>query len=251
MRWLKSEAMSSIFQKELSAFFSSLIGYIVIGVFLTIMGLVVWVFPDTSLLNYQYATLNQLFDLAPIVFMLLIPAITMRMFAEEQQSGTFELLVTRPLTDLQIVLGKYLATLVLVLFSLLPTVLYYYTVWELGSPKGNIDSGAVLGSYIGLVFLAAAFSAIGIFASALSQNQIVAFILSVFLCFLIHWGFDFLSRLPVFVGKWDSLVEMLGMEYHYASVSRGLLDTRDLLYFLSIAAFFLAATLIALDKRRW
>ncbi len=243
--------MGSIFRKELAAFFSSLIGYIVIGVFLTIMGLVIWVFPDTSLLNYSYATLDQLFDLAPIVFLFLIPAITMRMFAEEQQTGTFELLVTRPLTDLQIVLGKYLATLVLVLFALLPTALYYYTVWDLGSPRGNIDSGAVMGSYIGLIFLASAFSAIGVFASSLSQNQIVAFVLAVFLCFFVHWGFDFLSRLPVFVGKWDSIVEMVGMSYHYASISRGLIDSRDVIYFLSVTAFFLGATLTSLDRRRW
>ncbi len=243
--------MGSILRKELATFFSSLIGYIVIGVFLTIMGLVIWVFPDTSLLNYQYATLDQLFDLAPLIFLLLIPAIAMRMFAEEQQTGTFELLVTRPLTDLQIVLGKYFATLVLVLFALLPTALYYYTIYELGAPRGNIDSGAVIGSYIGLILLASAFSAIGVFASSLSQNQIVAFVLAVFLSFFFHWGFDFLSRLPVFVGRWDSLVEMLGMAYHYASISRGLIDTRDLIYFLSVSLFFLAATLVSLDRRRW
>lgn len=243
--------MGSILRKELATFFSSLIGYIVIGVFLIIMGLVIWVFPDTSLLHYQYATLDQLFDLAPLIFLLLIPAITMRMFAEEQQTGTFELLVTRPLTDWQIVLGKYFATLVLVLFALLPTALYYYTIYELGAPPGNIDSGAVIGSYVGLIFLASAFSAIGVFASSLSQNQIVAFVLAVFLCFFFHWGFDFVSRLPVFVGRWDSLIEMVGMAYHYASISRGLIDTRDLIYFLSISLFFLAATLVSLDRRRW
>ncbi|MCB0589391.1 MAG: gliding motility-associated ABC transporter permease subunit GldF [Phaeodactylibacter sp.] len=243
--------MLSLFLKEVNAFFSSLIGYIVIGVFLVIMGLVMFVFPDTSLLNGNYASLDQLFEVAPMIFVFLIPAITMRLLAEEQQAGTIELLVTRPVTDLQIILGKYFASLLLIAFALLPAWLYYYTVYQLGSPQGNLDSGAILGSYIGLFFLAAAFAAIGLFASSLSANQIVAFIVAAFLCFFIHWGFDFLSRLPVFVGKVDDVVQMFGIDYHYASISRGLIDTRDIVYFLSLIALFIMMTVVSLERRKW
>jgi len=243
--------MQSIFLKEINTFFSSLIGYIVIGVFLVALGLVMFVFPDSSLLEYKYATLNQLFDIAPQIFMFLIPAVTMRSFAEEQQSGTIELLATRPITDLQIVLGKYAANLVLVLFALLPTLLYYYTVYQLGSPKGNLDSGAILGSYIGLFLLAAVFVAIGIFASSITNSQIVALSLAAFLCFIVHYGFFFFSKLPVFVGKVDDVVQMLGIDYHYESISRGVLDTRDLLYFLSMITLFIAMTLTALQRTKW
>lgn len=243
--------MVSIFLKEVNTFFSSLIGYIVIGVFLVALGLVLFVFPDTSLLEYDYATLDQLFDIAPMIFAFLIPAITMRSFAEEQQTGTIELLATKPVSDLAIVLGKFFACLALVAFAILPTLLYYYTVYQLGAPKGNLDSGAIMGSYFGLLFLGAAFVAIGIFASSLTNNQIVAFILATFLCFLIHWGFDLFSRLPVFVGKSDVLVQMLGMEYHYNSISRGIIDSRDIIYFLSVVAIFIILTLTSLEKRKW
>ena len=243
--------MLSIFLKEVNSFFSSLIGYIVIGVFLVIMGLMMFVFPDTSLLNYNYATLGQLFEMAPMIFVFLIPAITMRSFAEEQQAGTIELLVTRPITGLQIILGKYFASLLLVAFALAPTGLYYYTVYQLGSPPGNLDSGAILGSYIGLFLLAGSFVAIGLFASTLSGNQIVAFIVAAFLCFFLYWGFDFLSRLPVFVGKVDDVVQMFGIDYHYNSISRGLADSRDVLYFFSLVALFVAMTLVSLGRRKW
>ena len=243
--------MYSIFLKEINSFFSSLIGYIVIGTFLVIIGLMMWVFPDYSVLSYNYATLDQLFSLAPIIFTFLIPAITMRSFAEEQQSGTIELLVTRPLRDWQIILGKYFANLALVLFALLPTLLYYYSVYQLGSPKGNLDTGAIMGSYIGLVFLGGAFVAIGLFASSLTNNQIVAFILATFLCFIFYWGFFFLSKLPVFVGKVDDIVQMIGIDYHYNSISRGVVDSRDVIYFLSFISFFLFATNVALSRRKW
>lgn len=243
--------MSSIFWKEINAFFSSLIGYFVVGVFLTVIGIMLWFLPDFSLLEFNYATLAPFFDLAPVVFSFLIPAITMRSFAEERQSGTIELLATRPVTDLQIILGKYFASLALVVFALLPTVLYYLTVYQLGVPKGNLDSGAILGSYFGLLLLAGAFAAIGMFASSLSANQIVAFLLAVLLCVLFYWGFFFFSKLPIFVGKLDDLIQQLGIDYHYASISRGVLDTRDLLYFFSISAFFIALTLVSLERRKW
>ncbi len=243
--------MVSIFFKEINTFFSSLMGYIVIGMFLVALGLVLFVFPDTSLLQYNYATLDQLFDIAPMIFAFLIPAITMRSFAEEQQTGTIELLATKPVSDLSIILGKFLASLALVTFAILPTLLYYYTIYQLGSPKGNLDSGAIMGSYFGLLFLGGAFVAIGVFASSLTNNQIVAFILATFLCFLIHWGFDLFSGLPVFVGKSDDIIQMLGMEYHYNSISRGIVDSRDIVYFLSVIAIFIMLTLISLERRKW
>ena len=243
--------MYSIFYKEINTFFSSLIGYIVIGVFLLFMGLMLWVFPDYSLLDYKYASLDQLFELAPVIFMFLIPAITMRSFAEEKQSGTIELLVTKPLKDWQIVLGKFSACWLLVIFALLPTLLYYYTIHELGTPKGNLDAGAIAGSYVGLILLAGVFVAIGLLASAVTNNQIVAFLLAVFLCFVFYWGFDFISRLPIFLGKTDDIVQMIGIDYHYASISRGIIDLRDIIYFFSLIGIFLMGCQVALESRKW
>lgn len=243
--------MFAIYKKEINAFFSSFIGYIVIGVFLVMTGLLMWVFPDFSILDYEYATLGQLFSMAPIIFLFLIPAVCMRSFAEEQQTGTIELLVTRPISDLSIVLGKFLAGLTLVVFALLPTGLYYYSVYQLGSPPGNLDSGGVVGSYIGLLMLAAAFVAIGLLASSFTRNQIVAFILGTLMCFVMQWGFDFISTLPVFVGKVDDIVQMFGISYHYNSISRGLVDTRDMVYFISVIVFFIAATVVSIGRRKW
>ena len=243
--------MYSIFRKEISAFFSSLIGYIVVGVFLLLMGLVMWVFPDYSVLDSNYATLDTLFGMAPLVFLFLIPAVTMRTLAEEKQSGTIELLATRPISDWQIVGGKFLACWLLVAFALLPTLLYYVTVYQLGSPKGNLDTGGIAGSYIGLLLLAGAFTAIGVLASSLTNNQIVAFVLATFLCFFMYLGFDFLSRLPIFYGKTDDVVQSIGMDYHYNALSRGVLDTRDLVYFGSIITVFLAGATLSLGRRRW
>lgn len=243
--------MLSILKKEINAFFSSLIGYVVMGVFLVLMGLVMFVFPDYSVLDGNYASLDTLFGIAPMIFMFLIPAVTMRTLAEEQQSGTIELLVTRPVSDWQIIMAKFLASLILVIFTLIPTVLYYITVYNLGAPKGNLDSGGIFGSYIGLVFLAAAFVAIGVFASSLTNNQIVAFVLATFLSFFVYLAFGFLSRLPVFYGKIDDVVQSFGIEYHYNSMSRGVLDTRDVVYFVSLIALFLAATTLSLGRRKW
>lgn len=243
--------MLSIFFKELNAFFSSLVGYIVIGIFLVAMGMWMWVFPSSGVLDSGFATLDTLFSTAPAIFMFLIPAVTMRAFAEEKQSGTLELLVTRPLSDWQIVGGKFLACLALVAFALLPTLLYYITVYQLGDPKGNLDSGGIFGSYIGLLFLAGCFVAIGVFASSLTDNQIVAFVLASFFCFVMFQAFEGLSLLPVFFGKWDDLVQSFGVYAHYRSMSRGVLDTRDVVYFLSLIAVFLAATVVSLGRRRW
>lgn len=241
--------MQAIFLKELHAFFSSLIGYLVIAVFLVLLGLIMFVFPDSSVLEYPYATMGQLFDNAPLIFLFLIPAICMRMFAEERQTGTIEFLLTKPVRKLDIILGKYLASLLLVVFALLPTLLYYYTIYQLGSPKGNLDSGAVLGSYLGLILLAGCFTSIGLFASSLSKNQITAFVLATLLCFLLYYGFFFFSKLPVFAGRGDILVQMLGIDFHYEAISKGVIDSRNVVYFLSIIAFFLFLTQLSLESK--
>lgn len=240
--------MFTIFRKEVASFFSSLIGYIAIIVFLLTCGLFLWVFPDTAILDYGYAGLDNLFMLAPWVFMFLIPAITMRSFSDEFRSGTMELLATRPVTDMQIIGGKYLAALFLVVCALLPTFTYFITVYQLGSPPGNLDTGAILGSYIGLLLLGASFTTIGIFASSLTQNQIVAFLLAVFLCFFCYTAFDYLSKLDIFYAKTDSFVEWLGINSHYISLSRGVIDTRDILYFGSFIALFLLLTRVVLER---
>jgi ABC-2 type transport system permease protein len=179
-----------------------------------------------------------------------MPAITMRSFAEEYQSGAIELLATRPLRSADIVLGKFLAALALAGLALVPTLLYYFTVYQLGAPKGNLDAGAIIGSYLGLILLAGAFSSIGIMASSLQNNQITAFLLAAFLCFLLHWGFDLFSSLPVFSGSGDAIIQSIGMQSHYQSISRGVVDSRDVIYFLSVIVFFLAATGTALRVRR-
>ena len=242
--------MYSIFIKEINAFFSSLIAYVVVAVFLLLIGLFMWVFSDTSVLDYNYAVLDQLFSIAPLVFLFLIPAITMRSFAEEKQRGTIEFLYTKPLTTSDIIVGKYLANLCLIIFALLPTGLYYFSVYQLGSPIGNLDSGAIFGSYIGLFLLAASFAAIGMFASAITDNQIIAFITGAFFCFFCHWAFAYLARLPVFTTRFDLFIQKLGINYHYTSISKGVVDSRDIIYFLSVIAIFLIATDTVLNKKK-
>ena len=242
--------MYTIFSKDFTDFFNSLVAYITIGVFLIVTGLFLWVFPETSILEYGYASLESLFSIAPYIFMFLIPAITMRSLAEEKKEGTFELLVTRPLTDWQIILGKYFAALLIIALALLPTLIYYISVYQLGIVKGNVDSGAVIGSYIGLFLLGACFTAIGIFASSISRNQIIAFIIAVFLCFFAFSGLDSISQL-VSLQNYNTLITGLGVNEHYQSVSRGVLDTRDLIYFLSFIALFLLITKTILGGRKW
>jgi len=242
--------MLSIYWKEINSFFSSLIAYIVIAVFLIMTGLFMWVFTETSILDYNYATLDQLFSIAPIVFLFLIPAVTMSTLAEEKQTGTIEFLATKPISDLSIVLGKYFANFTLVLFALLPTLIYYYSVHTLGSPPGNLDTGGILGSYIGLSLLAAVFVAIGMWTSSLTDNQIVAFVMGAFVCFFCHWAFTFLAKLPIFTGSLDSMISKMGINYHYSSISRGVLDSRDIIYFISMIIVFLMATHTAITWRK-
>lgn len=243
--------MLAVYLKELNAFLSSVTGWLALIVFLLVVGLFVWIFPDTSVLEYGYATLDGLFTTAPWVFLFLIPAITMRSFSEELSSGTFELLITKPLKDTEIILGKYLAALTLVFFALLPTAIYYLSVYRLGSPAGNIDNGATAGSYIGLLLLASAFIAIGIFSSSVTRSQIVAFVLAVFLCFFFFIAFDYLSKLNIFYAKADDVVELIGINAHYDSISRGVVDTRDIVYFLTFNALFLLLTHLVLQSRKW
>ena len=242
--------MISVFRKEVAGFLNSLIAYIVIGVFLTGIGLLMWVFPQTNILDYGFADMETLFGLAPYVFMFLIPAICMKFFAEEKKSGTMELLFTRPLTDLQVILGKYLAGLFLVLFSLLPTLIYYYSVYELGNPKGNLDSAGIMGSYIGLLLLGAFFTSLGVLASSLTENQIVAFILGAFLCFLWYDGLEAIASIQA-IGSAGHLIERMGVVYHYNALSRGLMDSRDILYFFSITAVAILLTKLVIGSRKW
>ncbi len=234
--------MITILWKEINSFFSSLIAYIAIGIFLVFLSLMLWIFPDNSILEYPYASLDGLFTLAPMIFLFLIPAITMRSFSEEIQNGTIELLVTKPISIWEIILGKYFAAVLLIIISIIPTFIYYISVYLLGSPPGNLDTGAIIGSYIGLIFLGASFASIGIFTSCFSKNQIVAFISATFLCFIFYWAFLYISKLPFIVGKIDDVILKFGIDNHYQSLSRGVIDTRDIVYFLSLIFFFLYST---------
>jgi len=243
--------MFALLRKEISLFLSSLIGYIVITVFLLVNGLFLWVFTsDFNILDFAYANLDGLFMMAPFVFLFLIPAITMRSFADETRTGTIEMLLTKPLTDLQIVLAKYFAGVVLVLFAVVPTFFYLYSVYQLGLPKGNIDMGGMWVSYIGLFFLGASFVSIGLFASSLTNNQIVSFIVAVFLSLFVYVGFDFIYSLDLF-GPVDLFVKSLGINAHYISMSRGVVDTRDVIYFISLIGVFVLLTKLSLERRKW
>lgn len=239
--------MWPVCKKELRQFFSSLTGYIAIIVFLLVNGLVLFVFED-NILDFGYATLDRFFQLAPWILLLLIPAITMRSFAEEFKTGTFEILQTRPLSRWQVVGGKYLGSLIVVFIALLPTVVYIFTIQRLSSNEG-LDIGATIGSYIGLFFLAAVFTAISICSSSFTNNAVVAFITSLLGCALIYYGFSAISRMPALANGPDYYVEMIGIDFHYRSISRGLIDTRDLIYFLSVIFLFFSITNRNLLKR--
>lgn len=232
--------MWAIYHKEIRQFLNSLIAYVVIGVFLTGIGLLMWVFPETSIINYGFADMESLFSLGPFVFMFLIPAITMRMLAEERRAGTIELLLTKPLTEWQIVLGKYLAAFTLVVLSVIPTLVYFYSVYQLGNPVGNLDVPGIIGSYIGLILLGGVFTAIGLAASAFTENQIVSFILAVFLCFFLYTGVSALA--DMFSGQTAVYIEDLSLSFHYDALSRGLIDTRDVTFFFSTIVFILIIT---------
>jgi ABC-2 type transport system permease protein len=239
--------MWSVCKKELRQFFSSLTGYIAIIVFLLVNGVMLFVF-ENNILDFGYATLDRFFQLAPWILLLLIPAITMRSFAEEFKTGTFEILQTRPLSRWQIVLGKYFGSLIVVIVALLPTVVYYFSVQQLSSGEG-IDTGAMIGSYIGLVFLASVFTAIGICSSSFTGNAVIAFIISLVACALFYYGFSAISLMPALSGGADYYFEMIGIDFHYRSISRGVVDTRDMIYFISVIFLFLSISNRNLLKR--
>ena len=243
--------MWALFNKEISGFFSSLTGYLVIVVFLLLNSLFMWIVPGQfNVIGNGYATMDSLFAIAPWVFLFLVPAITMRMFSEEKRTGTLDLLYTRPVSELQIILAKFLASWALVLFSLIPTLIYFWSVSRLGSPPGNMDVGGTWGSYIGLLFLGGIYAAIGIFASSLTGNQIVAFIMAVFLSFLMYLGFEFLSGIAE-SGRTIFLISRLGISYHYNSISRGVIDSRDMLYFAGVILLFIVGTRTVLQSSKW
>lgn len=241
--------MRALIGKEIQGFLGSLIGHMVIVVFLLLTGLFLWVFPG-NILDVGYADLDVLFYIAPWVFLFLVPAVTMRSFSEERRTGTIELLLTKPITEMRLVLAKYLAAVVLVVLALLPTLVYWYSVGSLAVPAWNIDSGGIWGSYIGLFFLASTFTAIGIFASSLTESQIVAFLIAVFLCFILHVGFELIADFSS-VGALEGPIKAMGIQQHYDSMSRGVIDLRDVLYFLGVDAIFLLATRTVIQSRTW
>lgn len=239
--------MLAILKKEINTFFASPIGYLVIGVFLLLNGLFLWLFKGNfNVFNASEASLSSFFLLAPWILIFLVPAVTMRSFSDEKKQGTLELLVTKPLTHFQIVLGKYFGALVLILLAVLPTLLYGYSILELSSPETGIDIGSTIGSYFGLIFLIGAYTSIGVFSSTLSDNQIVAFIIAVFICFFFYFGFEGLSNYALLGDLF--YLEDLGMSAHYNSMSRGVIDTRDLIYFISISIAFLFFTKLKIQE---
>ncbi len=243
--------MYILFKKEISTFLSSLLGYIVIAVFLLITSLFIWVFPmEFNVIDYGFATIDGLFILAPFVFLFLIPAVTMRMFSEEKRTGTMELLLTKPVTDWQLVFSKFFAGVVLVILALLPTLVYVFSIGRLGAEINNFDMGGTIGSYIGLLLLGIVFVSIGLFASSLTDNPIVSFLIAMFLSGFLYIGFDFIHNLSLF-GQFDLFIKMLGLNAHYISISRGVVDTRDIVYFLSVIILFLLLTRLSIQRRNW
>lgn len=252
--YIRPLSMKALFIKEIRGYFNSLTGFLAILVFLLVTSLFLWVLPNeatgTNILENGFASLENFFSLAPWVFLILIPAISMKLFSEENKAGTIELLLTKPLTEGQIVIAKYMAGFVIILLSLSPTLCYYYTIYQLALPKGNIDVGGIWGAYIGLFFLASSFLAIGIFASVLTDNQVVAFILSFILCYLFYNGFEYLASFQM-KGPLSLFISSLGISYHYYSMSRGVIDSRDVLYFLTIITIFILSTRLILQSRKW
>jgi ABC-2 type transport system permease protein len=240
--------MMSLYWKEVNSFFSNLSGYLILGVFLASLGLIVWVFPDTSVMEYGFADLEPLFVYTPFVFTFLIPAITMKMIAEERKSGTWEILMTSPLSPTKIILAKYLASLTLILIALIPTLIYYYSIVQLGDPIGNLDHAGFFGSWIGLFLIGAVFASIGIFGSSLTSHQMVAFIWGVFISFLLYFGLTALVQLNV-MSPFALLLEELSLSFHYQSMSRGVIDSRNIAYFLSVIILMLGLTGLMIKRK--
>ena len=239
--------MWMICKKEWQQFFSNLTGYMVIVVFLIVNGLALFVF-EGNIFSFGYATLERFFLLAPWILLLLIPAVTMRSFADEFKQGTYEVLKTLPLTQRNIVTGKFLGSFLVAVVALLPTLIYIISIQQLSAGNG-LDFGATMGAYLGLFFLAAVFSAIGICASSFTNNAVVAFIISLIGCALLYYGFNAISKLPALNGGADYYIEMAGIDFHYSSISRGVIDTRDVIYFVSITGLLLLITERNLNKK--
>jgi len=243
--------MFAIFRKEISGFFSSLTGYFVIIVFLLVNSLFMWVFPgEWNIFDSRYAGLDSLFFISPWLFLFLVPAVSMRMIAEEKRLGTIELIYSRPITERGIIYGKYFASVALVLLALLPGLIYYISVYLLGETPGNLDKGGTWGAFIGLFFLASVYSSAGILASSVTDNQVIAFIVAVLICFVLFIGFDSFAYMPGFK-KLDEFIIRLGINEHYKSISRGVLDIRDVTYFIALVAIMNEATRLVLLSRKW
>lgn len=243
--------MFALYLKEIRSFLSSVIGYIFIAIFLILNSLFLWVISsDSNILEGESADLIPFFYISPYIFLILIPAITMRSFSEEKRTGTIEWLFTKPLSDNAIILAKYLAGVTLVVISLIPTFIYYYTVHKLGDPVGIMDDGAAIGSYFGLVFIGACFVAFGVFASSITNSQIIAFIISVFLCWFMYDGLNMLGSFQL-MGEFDYVIKKIGMFDHYEAIKKGVVDTRDLIYFLSLIVIFISATRFVIQSRKW
>lgn len=243
--------MLAIFRKEINGFFSNLTGYIVIIFFLLINSMFMWVFPgEWNILDRGYAGLDTLFFISPWVFLFLVPAVTMRMIAEEKRLGTIELIYSKPVTERAIVYGKYLSSVALVILALIPGIIYFVSVYLMGEVPGNIDNGGTAGAFIGLFFLASVYASAGIFASSLTDNQVIAFIIGVVICFFLFAGFDSFAYLPG-LKKLDEFVIRLGINEHYKSMSRGVMDSKDIIYFLAVIAMFNEITVFNLESRKW
>ena len=242
--------MIALFRKEISVFFSTLTGYLIIGVFLFINSILLWSdFSDRNILSYGYADMDIFFSTAPLFFLLFIPAISMRVFSEEYSSGTIESLITKPITSLQIILAKFLAVFVLVLFAILTTLIYVVSIYYLGESIGNLDLAGIMGSYFGLIFLCALFSAISIFASSLANNQIISFAFAILISTLFYFGFDLLSELSVFK-NFDLFIQKIGISFHYEMMSKGLFKLSDIIYFVSFTILFIKLTELIVSERK-
>ena len=239
--------MKSLFLKEINAFLGSLLGYLVLALFLIALGLIVWVFPETSVLDYGYADLEALFTYTPYVFTFLVPALSMRAISEERKTGTWELLRTSPLSLVQIVLAKYLALVTLVWLAVLPTILYLFSIIQLGDPVGNIDQASFLGSWLGLLGIGAVFAAVGLVASALTSQQVVAFVIGVFMCFVLYFGFSAITDLQL--GIWSYWAEELSLSFHYINLSRGVIDSGDVFFLVGMIWFFLGSSVLILRNK--
>jgi ABC-2 type transport system permease protein len=241
--------MVNLIKREISSFFSSLSGYVVISVFLISTGIFLWLIPgESNIIESGYADLSPFFNIAPMLYLFLIPAICMKLFSEEKKSGTLELLLTRPVSNIKIVLSKYFAAFIMVIMSLIPTVIYAYSVYNLSSPIGSIDTGLIWGSYIALIFLATIYIAVSLFTSSLSNNQIVSFISGMALCFLMYTGIDFISTIPA-LAEWENEISFMGINSHYEPMARGIIDSRDISWFVIVSAIFIFLTNKNISKR--